>query len=130
MSKLGAKWNSYNKYLKMNEAIAFQTEDTDNYNTYTLARAMDYGWMWRIPVYGRWGNGYIFNNEYINAGQAKKEVEKLLGREINVARNIKFDPGSLDRVWIKNCLAVGLSANFVEPLEATSIYFHFQTSLI
>ncbi len=121
MSKLGAKWNSYNKYLKMNEAIAFQTEDTDNYNTYTLARAMDYGWMWRIPVYGRWGNGYIFNNEYINAGQAKKEVEKLLGREINVARNIKFDPGSLDRVWIKNCLAVGLSANFVEPLEATSI---------
>jgi hypothetical protein len=121
MSKLGAKWNSYSKYLKMNEAIAFQTEDTDNYNTYTLARAMDYGWMWRIPVYGRWGNGYIFNNDYINAEQAKKEVEKLLGKEIEIARNIKFDPGSLDKVWIKNCLAVGLSANFVEPLEATSI---------
>jgi hypothetical protein len=121
ITKMGAKWNSYKKYLKMNEAIAFQTKDTENYNTYTLAKAMDYGWMWRIPVYGRWGNGYIFNNEYINSEQAKTEVEKLLKIKIEIGKNIKFDPGSLDKVWIKNCLAVGLSANFVEPLEATSI---------
>ena len=118
---MGAKWNSYKKYLKMNEAIAFQTKDTENYNTYTLARAMNFGWMWRIPVYGRWGNGYIFNNEYIDHKKAKIEVEKLLKTKIEIGKNIKFDPGSLDKVWIKNCLAVGLSANFVEPLEATSI---------
>ena len=121
ISKLGAKWKSYAEHLTMNEAIAFQTEDTDNYNTYTLAKAMNYGWLWRIPVYGRWGNGYVFNNNYINANQAQKEVEKLLGKKIKVAKNIKFDPGRLDKVWIGNCLAVGLSANFVEPLEATSI---------
>jgi len=82
---------------------------------------MNYGWMWRIPVYGRWGNGYVFNNNYINADQAQKEVEKLLGKKIKVAKNIKFDPGRLDKVWIENCVAIGLSANFVEPLEATSI---------
>lgn len=121
ITKMGAKWNSYKKYLKMNEAIAFQTKDTENYNTYTLAKAMNFGWMWRIPVYGRWGNGYIFNNEYIDSNQAKKEVEKLLKIKIEIGRNIKFDPGSIDRVWIKNCIAIGLSANFVEPLEATSI---------
>jgi tryptophan halogenase len=121
ITKMGAKWNSYKKYLKMNEAIAFQTKDTENYNTYTLAKAMNYGWMWRIPVYGRWGNGYIFNNEYINSEQAKTEVEKLLKIKIEIGKNIKFDPGSLENVWIKNCLAIGLSANFVEPLEATSI---------
>ena len=121
ISKLGAKWNNYNDYLKLNHAIAFQTEDTDNYNIYTLSKAMKYGWMWRIPVYGRWGNGYVFDDTLINAEQAKKEVEEVLGREINVARDIKFEAGALDKPWIGNCVAVGLCANFIEPLEATSI---------
>ena len=82
---------------------------------------MDYGWMWRIPVYGRWGNGYVFSNNYIDKDQAKQEIEKKLGREIEIARNIKFDPGKLNKSWIGNCCAIGLSSNFVEPLEATSI---------
>ena len=121
ISKLNSKWLSYNNFLKLNHAIAFQTEDTENYNTYTLAKAMDYGWMWRIPVYGRWGNGYIFDDNLINSEQAKIEVEKLLNKKINVAKDIKFEAGALEKVWINNCVAVGLSANFVEPLEATSI---------
>lgn len=121
ISKLGAKWTSYKQYLKMKEAIAFPTEDTKEYNIYTVAQAMDYGWMFQIPTYGRQGNGYIFDSDYINADRAKEEVEKLLNKEIQIGRHIKFDPGCLDKVWIKNCVAVGLSANFVEPLEATSI---------
>lgn len=121
ISKLGAKWLSYSKYLKMNEAIAFPTEDTDEYSIYTTATALNYGWMFNIPTYGRQGNGYIFNNNFINADQAKEEVEKFLNKKIEIARHIKFDPGALDKFWIKNCVAVGLSANFVEPLEATSI---------
>ena len=121
IKKLGAKWVSYSKYLKMNEAIAFPTGDTDEYPLYTLSRAMDYGWLWRTPTYGRWGNGYIFDNNYINAEQAQKEVEKYLGHKVDVARSIKFNPGKIDKTWIKNCVAVGLSASFVEPLEATAI---------
>lgn len=121
ISKLGSQWQSYSKWLKVNEAIAFQTPDTDEYNPYTLAKAMDYGWMWRIPVWGRWGNGYVFDNNFISADQAKQEVEKLLGIKINVAKNIQFDPGRLEKSWIGNCVAIGLSSNFVEPLEATSI---------
>jgi tryptophan halogenase len=105
----------------MKEAIAFPLPDTDNYNLFTLARAMKYGWLFRIPTYGRWGNGYIFDSDYINAEQAKKEVEEYFKKEIQIGKNIKFDPGCLDKFWIKNCVAVGLSANFVEPLEATSI---------
>ena len=77
--------------------------------------------MWRIPTQGRWGNGYVFDNTYINADEAKKECEKVLGVKIKVNRNIKFDPGSLDKPWIGNCLAVGLSASFVEPIESSSI---------
>ena len=130
ISKLGAKWQSYSKYLTLNSAIAFQTEDTNEYNMYTIARAMKYGWMWKIPTYGRWGNGYVFNDEYINFDEAQEEVEILLNRKINVAKKIKFDPGALDKVWIKNCVAVGLSANFVEPLEATSISTSIQQAFL
>lgn len=121
ISKLGAKWNSYSKYLKLKEAIAFPTEDEPEYNMYTLSQAMNYGWRWKIPVWGRHGNGYIYDTDYINKDKAVEEVEKSLGKKIEVARHIKFTPGALDNVWIKNCVAVGLSANFIEPLEATSI---------
>ena len=121
ISKLGAKWVSYSKYLKLNEAIAFPTGDTDEYTPYTIATAMKNGWMWRAPVWGRHGNGYIFNNEFTNSEEAKKEVEQHLGYEIKIVKNVKFEPGALDRPWIKNCMAVGLSANFVEPLEASAI---------
>ncbi len=130
ISKLGAKWQSYSKYLTLNSAIAFQTEDTDEYNMYTISQAMKYGWMWRIPTYGRWGNGYVFDDKYIDFDEAQKEVEILLNKKINIGKKIKFDPGALDKVWIKNCVAVGLSANFVEPLEATSISTSIQQAFL
>ena len=121
ISKLGAKWKSYKKYLKVNSAITFQTEEEENYNCWTLAKAMKFGWRFKIPVQGRNGNGYIFSDKYTTPEKAKIEIEKELGYKIKVGKHIKFDPGRLDKVWIKNCVAVGLSANFVEPLEATSI---------
>ena len=121
MSKLGAKWNSYSKYLKMKSAIVFPLPAKEEYNLWTTAQAMNNGWMFNIPVWGRSGNGYIFDSDYINADQAKDEVEKFLGHSIDVGKHLTFDPGALDNVWIKNCCAIGLSASFVEPLEATSI---------
>ena len=130
ISKLGAKWISYKDYLPMNEAIAFPTEDTDEYTPYTLSRAMSSGWMWRIPTIGRWGNGYVFNNNYINADEAKKECEDYLGFKVEIAKNIKFEAGTLDKPWIKNCVAIGLSSSFIEPLEATSIGTSIQQSFL
>lgn len=130
MNKLGAKWVSYGKHLKMKAAIAFPTPDTENYNMWTLAKAMDYGWMFRIPVWGRGGNGYIYDSDYITKEQAKAEAETYLGHEIEIGKEFKFDPGALDRVWIKNCVAIGLSGSFVEPMEATSIGTSIQQSFI
>ena len=120
IGKLGAKWQSYGDSLKMKQALAFQTPDTPEYNTYTLAKALNAGWLWRIPTYGRYGNGYIYDSDYINEDQAVEEIEKIFGK-VEILRNIKFDPGKIDNTWIKNCMAIGLSANFVEPMEATSI---------
>lgn len=130
LGKLGAKWQSYGKYLKMKAAITFQTPDTENYNLWTLAKAMDAGWMFRLPVWGRGGNGYIFDSDYITANQAKAEVEKCLGHPIEVGRQFNFDPGCVDRAWIKNCCAIGLSGSFVEPLEATSIGTSIQQAFL
>ena len=64
ISKLGSKWESYEKYLPMNEAIAFPTAlNDDNYPPYTLSKRMKAGWMWRIPTQKRWGNGR-YTKEY------------------------------------------------------------------
>ena len=121
ISKLGASWTSYDKYLKMKSAIMFPTESLETYPLWTVAQTMDYGWMFSIPVQSRTGNGYIFDSDYISADQAKDEVDKFFNKDVEVGRKIEFTPGCLDKVWINNCCAVGLSANFVEPLEATSI---------
>ena len=99
ISKLGGKWVSHSKYLKMKSAIVFPTEEKSEYNIYTTAQAMDYGWMFTIPVWGRNGNGYIFDSDYITADQAKEEVEKFLGHSITVGKHLTFDPGlQLDQV--------------------------------
>ena len=122
ISKLGSKWESYEKYLPMNEAIAFPTAlNDDNYPPYTLSKKMKAGWMWRIPTQKRWGNGYVFNNTLINAEEAKLECENYLGHTVDIQKNIKFNAGKLNKAWISNCVAIGLSSNFVEPLEASSI---------
>ena len=88
ISKLGAKWISYGDQLPLKEAIAFPTGDTDNYAITTLAKAMNCGWRWRIPTNGRHGNGYIYDTDFINKDQAIDEVQKEMGHNINVAKNI------------------------------------------
>lgn len=121
MKELGAEWISYKENLWLNSAIAFPTEDTEEYPIYTNATAMDAGWMWNTPVHGRWGNGYVFCDKYIDFDQAQAEVEAKLGKKINIAKKIKFDAGRLNKFWIKNCASVGLSSSFIEPLESSAI---------
>ena len=130
INKLGAKWQSYSKYLKMKSAITFETSDSDEYNLWTLAKTMDAGWMFRIPVWGRYGNGYIFDSDYITKEQAQEEVEKYLGHSVDIKKHFDFDSGHLDRAWIKNCCAIGVSSGFVEPLEASSIGTAIQQSFV
>tara|TARA_Y200000002_G_scaffold363_1_gene360 strand:+ start:31388 stop:32839 length:1452 start_codon:yes stop_codon:yes gene_type:complete len=130
IGKLGATWKSYSKYLKMKEAIVFPTEEEDEIPMWTLARAMNNGWMFRIPVWNRKGNGYIYDSDYTTPEDAKLEVEKYLGHEVEIAKTLQFDPGCLDKTWIDNCCAIGLSANFVEPLEASSIGTSIQQTFL
>jgi tryptophan halogenase len=130
MNKLDVKWKSFSKYLKLNSAITFPTGDEDNYNYWTLAKAMDAGWRFKIPTWGRHGNGYIYDKNFITADEAKLEVEKELGHEVEIGKTFEFDPGALENVWSKNCVAMGLSGCFFEPLEATSIGLTIQQSFL
>lgn len=120
-SKQGAKWISYKKYLPMNHALAFPTDDVSDLKPYTLSRALSSGWNWRISTQGRYGNGYVFCDEFIDATKAHEEVQSVYSEPVNIAKDIKFEAGRVDKFWINNCISVGLSASFVEPLEASSI---------
>lgn len=116
------EWISYKTHLPMDTAIAFWTSIEDKVPSYTRCIAMKSGWVWKIPLQDRFGCGYVFDSTYINEQQAIQEAEELFQQKLNIRKVIKFDPGRYRNVWVKNCIAVGLSSNFIEPLEATSIW--------
>jgi len=120
-SAVGAKFISYKKYLPMNHALAFPTDDVSDLKPYTLSRALSSGWNWRISTQGRYGNGYVFCDDFIDSTKAHDEVQSFYTEQVNVAKDIRFEAGRVDKFWINNVVSVGLSASFVEPLEASSI---------
>lgn len=121
--QMGVKFIEY-KELSLNSAIPFRIsyEHFDKPFFYTTAWAQKFGWMWMIPRSDSVGCGYIYDDRYINEHEAKIEIEEKLGIEIEIVKNIKFTAGRLENAWNKNVLSIGLSSNFLEPLEATSIH--------
>ncbi|MEG9883909.1 MAG: tryptophan 7-halogenase [Hyphomicrobiales bacterium] len=87
----------------------------------TRSVAMRSGWMWMIPTADRLGCGYVYSDAYANESMIQCELEEFFNRRIELGGLIHMKSGCLNRVWIGNCMAVGLAAGFVEPLEATSI---------
>ena len=118
-----SEWNSYKDSLPVNKAIPFILPlDKKFLPPYTEAIALKYGWMWKIPTQERYGCGYVYDSNMISDDKAKEELDKLTGTNVDIVRSFSFDAGAYKRPWIKNCLAVGLSSGFLEPLEATSIW--------
>ena len=117
------KWLPYEDTLPVNRAMPFFLDiKDDNLINYTLAWAQKSGWMWQIPTQERIGAGYVYCDHFIGPDKAQEEIEKVLGFKIEPRRDIKFNSGRLEKYWVKNCLAIGLSSGFLEPLEATSIH--------
>jgi tryptophan halogenase len=117
------KWNSYEDELLINSAIPFFIHKSNkDLNQRTIAEAAEDGWYWQIPLQNRWGCGYLFNDTLIDDESIILKIKKkFFEDEITINKKIKFKPGCFDKVWISNCVAVGLSTGFLEPLEATSI---------
>ena len=88
----------------------------------TRSTALSSGWAWQIPLQGRWGNGYVYSSSHSDAEQAERELrDHCRAGESAEARHLKMRVGRLQRHWSHNCLAVGLSQGFIEPLEATAL---------
>lgn len=126
LSSLSVGWKSYGENLLANRAMPFllkYTEKTkEEAKPYTTAQTLSSGWMWDIPLKTRRGCGYVYNSNFISEDEAQTEVEDFIGQEIEPIRHLSFDAGRSEKLWSKNCLASGLSAAFMEPLEATSIH--------
>lgn len=89
----------------------------------TLSTALSNGWCWKILLTNRFDNGYVYSSDSISADTAETEFRTFLGTmdSKQEARLLKMKVGQLDRHWHRNCLALGLSRGFIEPLEATAL---------
>lgn len=91
----------------------------------TTATAQDAGWIWTIPLFGRIGTGYVYASDYTTPEEAERTLREFVGPEAAdlEANHIRMRIGRSERSWVNNCVAVGLSSGFVEPLESTGIFF-------
>mgnify|MGYP000988844581 CR=1 FL=1 len=120
---LHAGYDDWTHYLPCDSAIAVQTASVRPPVPYTRAIAHDAGWQWRIPLQHRQGNGIVYCSRYLDRDAA---LERLLGsvegQVLTEPNFIRYVTGARRKQWHRNCVAVGLSGGFLEPLESTSIH--------
>src|SRR5262249_5111200 len=92
---------------------------------YTSAIAMPSGWTWKIPMLGRYGTGYVYSSRFSDQDEATGQLCRLwqLDPDTTTLNQLRFRVGRNRRAWVKNCVSIGLSSCFLEPLESSGIYF-------
>lgn len=119
-------WISFKRELPCDKAVAIQTDYPANYTPkpYTTATALDNGWAWQIDLVNRRGNGYVFDSDKISPEDAEQELRNFIG-EVGTdkkALHLDMHVGRRRESWVGNCVAIGLSAGFIEPLESTGLH--------
>ncbi|WP_232469150.1 tryptophan halogenase family protein [Croceicoccus marinus] len=121
--KLGVGFDDWSRWLPCDRALAVQCEGVRPLTPYTRATARVAGWQWRIPLQHRTGNGLVYSSAHMDDQQAADTLlTNLDGRPLSQPRPLRFRAGRRRRAWVGNCLALGLAAGFLEPLESTSIH--------
>ena len=116
-------YQDWTKYLPCNRAVTAACESKGPTLPYTRATAKEAGWQWRIPLQHRVGNGYVYSSEFISDEDAEASMlADLESPHISDAKRLRFTTGQRENAWVKNCVAIGLSGGFLEPLESTGIY--------
>jgi tryptophan halogenase len=107
-------------------ATAVPSDDaTHGVEPYTSSIAMPSGWTWKIPMLGRFGTGYVYSSQFADQDTATRDFCRLwdLDPDNTPLNQVRFRVGRNRRAWVHNCVSIGLSSCFVEPLESTGIYF-------
>jgi tryptophan halogenase len=125
---LGEPFISFSESLLCDRAVASRVPadpESEGINPYTTATARSSGWVWNIPLFHRIGTGYVYSSAFLSPEQAEREFREHLGQRAEgcPAQHIKMRVGRNRNSWVKNCVAIGLSSGFVEPLESTGIFF-------
>lgn len=116
-------WEDWSDWLPCDRAVAVPSARTPDFPPYTRSTATRAGWRWRIPLQHRTGNGHVYSSGHISDDEAVAELLKGLdGEALAEPRILRFRSGRRRASWLGNCVAVGLSSGFLEPLESTSIY--------
>jgi tryptophan halogenase len=120
---LGVPWVDWRHWLPCDAALAVACEHGGPPRPYTMSTAKPAGWQWKIPTQRRTGNGHIYCSEFMSEDEATTSLIDGLDRQpIGTPRLIRFSTGHREKFWEKNCVAIGLAAGFLEPLESTSLY--------
>jgi len=121
---LDVAYEDWSKYLPCNRAVAVACERTEPLLPYTKSTAREAGWQWRIPLQHRTGNGHVYCDRFTSQEDATQRlVDTLDGAVIGNPKQLQFTTGRRTEFWSKNCVSLGLSSGFLEPLESTSIHF-------
>ena len=120
---LGAGFEDWSHWLPCDRAMAVPSAPGGGFTPYTRASARAAGWQWRIPLQHRTGNGYVYSSAHVSDDEAAATLlANLDGEALGDPRLLRFKAGRRRTVWVGNCLALGLAAGFLEPLESTSIH--------
>ena len=122
---VGSEFEDWTHWLMSDRAIAVPSENERGLEPrpYTQSIAHSAGWQWRIPLQHRTGNGHVFSSAHMSEDEATSILlYNLEGKPLKEPMTIRFKTGYRPEGWKKNCVAIGLSSGFIEPLESTSIH--------
>jgi tryptophan 7-halogenase len=120
---LNSGYDNWQHWLPCDRAVAVPCAANGPLSPYTRATAMDAGWIWRIPLQHRVGNGHVYCSSYISdEAAADALISQLESEPLAKLNQLRFVTGKRRKQWNKNVVAIGLSAGFLEPLESTSIH--------
>jgi tryptophan halogenase len=120
---LKAGYENWSEWLPCDRALAVQCENIEAITPYTRCTARDAGWQWRIPLQHRIGNGYVYSSAHISDEAATQSLMAHLdAAPLTDPKPLRFVTGRRRKIWNRNCLALGLAAGFMEPLESTSLH--------
>ena len=120
---LATGFDDWSHWLPCDRAVAVPSRAVEPLIPLTRATAHGAGWQWRIPLQHRIGNGHVYASRFTSADDATAVLMKNLDAEpLAEPRHLRFVPGRRRKVWNRNCVAIGLSAGFFEPIESTNIH--------